>query len=469
MVAVAIANGWLSSDGGGLAWELWALWQQLCLWTLFLQNLARCIKEESEALQACTATTVALYTMPLISELADTMKDWVVTGICILHVKTWYGVAIGAALVGIELAALKADWIPRFIPISKMNDLYIRPPSMVLQACCAALLVARFHLWMLLPAMAQGDMASYESVLAQNVQLKLDLQSSLSELSRKEDLLEGTWWVPTLKSWWVQWAVSGGRPVHQPSSGEAAEREYGNCPQFKAEKGFQKLYQNIADHNPIDLIGFQEPECNDVGKVLIGSNLTHFQFYAPAGDAPLAWNAERFDRVGEGGTIAVAEERRLRPQDKYGVRFVNFIRLVEKKSREVIFFANTHGPLLQCAGEKGEKVAANYLQVIDTHKQPGDKVIFTGDFNCASTDPPLLKLQKKLKNAATDMTFAGADHILTSHDVITCTNEFSQGFPSDHDILTLGLHPTGLARKGRRRRRLGRGVLGILGLVMLIP
>lgn len=29
-----------------------------------------------------------------------------------------------------------------------------------------------------------------------------------------------------------------------------------------------------------------------------------------AGDAPLAWNAERFDRVGEGGTIAVAEERR---------------------------------------------------------------------------------------------------------------------------------------------------------------
>lgn len=117
---------------------------------------------------------------------------------------------------------------------------------------------------------------------------------------------------------------------------------------------------------------------------------------------------------------------RVRPQDKYGVRFVNFIRLVEKKSREVprgrcdscrggsvfqagwqagklarttfiqfrhvsqpthrtffrqhqaslgadesaeprqlaqvIFFANTHGPLLQCAGEKGEKVAANYLQ-----------------------------------------------------------------------------------------------------------
>eukprot|EP00434_Breviolum_minutum_P009958 symbB.v1.2.008778.t1/scaffold514.1/size193457/4 len=32
-----------------------------------------------------------------------------------------------------------------------------------------------------------GDVASYDSVLAQNVQLKIDLQSSLSELSRKEE------------------------------------------------------------------------------------------------------------------------------------------------------------------------------------------------------------------------------------------------------------------------------------------
>eukprot|EP00435_Cladocopium_sp_Y103_P033841 s1793_g8.t1 len=44
--------------------------------------------------------------------------------------------------------------------------------------------------------MAQGgtgggsDPTSYESVLAQNVQLRLDLQSALTELSRKEDIAE---------------------------------------------------------------------------------------------------------------------------------------------------------------------------------------------------------------------------------------------------------------------------------------
>lgn len=42
IVTLAIVRGWLSSEGGGLAWELWVLWQQLCLWNLFLQNLVRC-------------------------------------------------------------------------------------------------------------------------------------------------------------------------------------------------------------------------------------------------------------------------------------------------------------------------------------------------------------------------------------------------------------------------------------------
>ena len=42
VVTLAIFKGWLLSDGGGLAWELWVVWQQLCLWNLFLQNLVRC-------------------------------------------------------------------------------------------------------------------------------------------------------------------------------------------------------------------------------------------------------------------------------------------------------------------------------------------------------------------------------------------------------------------------------------------
>lgn len=45
-VTFAILNGWLERCGGGLALELWALWQQLCLWNLFLQNLHRCVTQD---------------------------------------------------------------------------------------------------------------------------------------------------------------------------------------------------------------------------------------------------------------------------------------------------------------------------------------------------------------------------------------------------------------------------------------
>lgn len=48
IVAVAVVNGWISTNhGGDFAWELWALWQQLCLWTLLVQNLARCVTMEA--------------------------------------------------------------------------------------------------------------------------------------------------------------------------------------------------------------------------------------------------------------------------------------------------------------------------------------------------------------------------------------------------------------------------------------
>ena len=68
--------------------------------------------EDSGALKASTCTTVLAYTAPFASEMADTMKDWVVTGICILHAETWIGFLIGAAIVGIEAAAIMIGLIP---------------------------------------------------------------------------------------------------------------------------------------------------------------------------------------------------------------------------------------------------------------------------------------------------------------------------------------------------------------------
>eukprot|EP00913_Durusdinium_trenchii_P006788 g6380.t1 len=66
------------------------------------------------------------------------MKDWVVTGICLLYAETWQGFVVGAVLVGIEASALARGLNPRWISIS--DDLKISPPAYVLQVFYAALL-----------------------------------------------------------------------------------------------------------------------------------------------------------------------------------------------------------------------------------------------------------------------------------------------------------------------------------------
>eukprot|EP00913_Durusdinium_trenchii_P022177 g20837.t1 len=69
LVAVGLLNGWISGAfGGGVAWELWVIWQQICLWNLFLQNLARCVMQDETALHASTVTSVLFYTTPFLSE-----------------------------------------------------------------------------------------------------------------------------------------------------------------------------------------------------------------------------------------------------------------------------------------------------------------------------------------------------------------------------------------------------------------
>ena len=63
-------------------------------------------------MKASTFSVVLVYTAPFVSELADTMKDWVVTGICILHAETWIGFVIGAAIFGMEATAIVIGLIP---------------------------------------------------------------------------------------------------------------------------------------------------------------------------------------------------------------------------------------------------------------------------------------------------------------------------------------------------------------------
>ncbi|CAK9000314.1 Uncharacterized protein SCF082_LOCUS6445 [Durusdinium trenchii] len=152
MVAVGLMNGWITTKrGGDFAWELWALWQQLCLWMLFTQNLIRCVLLDAYALQSSTFLTVLQFTMPLITEPCDTMKDWVITGICFLHAQGQTGFMIGAGIVALEVVALGAGFYPRWCRIS--DSLHISPPLLVLQVTFAVLIATQLNLSVIVPYM----------------------------------------------------------------------------------------------------------------------------------------------------------------------------------------------------------------------------------------------------------------------------------------------------------------------------
>lgn len=128
LVTVSFCNDWASLMGGGsFSWELWALWQHVCLWTLFLQNLVRCWKEDAQSLQHSTALKVLLYTCPGLSELADTMKDWIVAGICLKATPTAIGFACGGVIVLADLAHRSCNTPPNMFPCRINENLQMFP------------------------------------------------------------------------------------------------------------------------------------------------------------------------------------------------------------------------------------------------------------------------------------------------------------------------------------------------------
>ena len=134
LVGVAVAKSWLSVEGGGMAWELWAVWQQVCLWTLFLENLVRCVCFPAEALKSSTFKAVCLYTVPLLSEVTDTMKDWVMTGVCVLATQSPAGLVTGGIMIlGDVLLAYGAHAWNKGIKITGSIG-NICPPVVSLQA-----------------------------------------------------------------------------------------------------------------------------------------------------------------------------------------------------------------------------------------------------------------------------------------------------------------------------------------------
>eukprot|EP00931_Biecheleriopsis_adriatica_P047160 TRINITY_DN2715_c0_g1_i5.p1 TRINITY_DN2715_c0_g1~~TRINITY_DN2715_c0_g1_i5.p1 ORF type:complete len:362 (-),score=68.87 TRINITY_DN2715_c0_g1_i5:43-1128(-) len=204
--------------------------------------------------------------------------------------------------------------------------------------------------------------------------------------------------------------------------------QFGNCPQNAGGSGFRMLYDRIQQNGPYDLIGFQE--CDNGGQIMADTGMaSNFDYWSdPNSDLTMAWNRGRFEKI-QGPESAVIGG------DRYGARWVNWVRLKSLESGTVIFFANTHGPLDQCWGGQGQGIANNYIQVINARLQPGDKVVFTGDFNCGRGSDMIRSLAQVYKELAVDNSFGGADHIFSSAGVPALEKVISNGIPSDHELL----------------------------------
>lgn len=204
--------------------------------------------------------------------------------------------------------------------------------------------------------------------------------------------------------------------------------QYRNCQANADGAGFDKLYERIKLNHPFDLIGLQE--CNDVTKIVHNTGYADcLDYYQPpvkeGNDVAQAWNKNKYRKISEGTEVVAA--------DRYGKRRVNFVRL-EIRTGGTIFFANTHGPLEECAGEQGRKIGDAYVEVINKHKHEDDIVVFTGDFNCGQFTDTMKQLNSRLSQAAVGNSYDGADHIYTN-GLKVLSKASVKGEPSDHQLL----------------------------------
>jgi len=184
------------------------------------------------------------------------------------------------------------------------------------------------------------------------------------------------------------------------------------------------LFGKLAEHRPIDLVGLQE--CEDMAHTLSQSGLHGFEHFSgpKPNPAPLAWNTAVFSRLGSPGTSQVGA-------DKWGQRWVNHVRLRHTSGTQVLF-ANTHGPVDNCGPQLGQKWAA----ALHAHRQPGDVLVMTGDFNCGANTEAMRIVRQVFSEPGSH--YGGIDHILTTGHKESAGS--APGWPSDHKLVKGAFH-----------------------------
>jgi hypothetical protein len=189
-----------------------------------------------------------------------------------------------------------------------------------------------------------------------------------------------------------------------------------------------KLVKAAVDDEPFDLAGFQE--CDDPNWIMGDAGMSRNDYdYVRWGSNTLVFHSGRFEKLAAGEDKFAQDFGRFNYQ-----RGAHWARLQERETGNIIFVMNHHGPLPVNSGGicGGEATAYNMLSLIKQHSEPGDALLFMGDFNADGGSRTVQTMKGYMHHVMSDWV----DNFFSNcgGDAVKVTKNLGRG-GSDHNAL----------------------------------
>jgi len=197
-----------------------------------------------------------------------------------------------------------------------------------------------------------------------------------------------------------------------------------------------KLVRDSAKKVSYDIMGFQE--CEDAKWVMGDAEMqdTHEILQADH-SVCLAWS-KNWTKLAD-GVAEVATDGGWVKNNKWGDRIAVWVRLEHKKTGNILFFINHHGPLpLNSGGECGGLATAyNILKAIEENAKKDDIIAMVGDFNADYNSLTVKLVASRLTLGYHGESFGGIDNMFANVPVadFVKTDNLGNG-SSDHDAIS---------------------------------
>eukprot|EP00929_Paragymnodinium_shiwhaense_P109976 TRINITY_DN76624_c0_g1_i1.p1 TRINITY_DN76624_c0_g1~~TRINITY_DN76624_c0_g1_i1.p1 ORF type:complete len:456 (-),score=110.41 TRINITY_DN76624_c0_g1_i1:113-1480(-) len=160
-----------------------------------------------------------------------------------------------------------------------------------------------------------------------------------------------------------------------------------------------RLIRDAAGDELFDVVGFQE--CDNPDWIMGDAGMTDDKYgYVRWGSNTLAFKKTRFGKLAHGDGEFVGQDF-----GRFNYRRgAHWVRLEEKETGKKLFVMNHHGPLPVNTGGicGGEATAYNLMGIIERNSEPGDALVFMGDFNADGGSDTVRTLQGYMHHLMSD-------------------------------------------------------------------